>query len=451
MLIHSQQEEVRLLRYFNHGNCSSLILYSRLSRNTIDAMTSSPPSKIYLLFVIMSVFTRTASAWTANWINLDLDIASSINPPRSGHVAFGLNDKVYVFGGYAEDVTAAGPERYPTNDLWCFENKDSNDDDDDDDDGNGNKWTLVKPASSSQPQARLAAAAVTCQLNQDTTAGLLLGGWDSQKAGTGGVILKDVQVYSSNSNEDSGSDSWKELPTDLQEPTSRLCAVTLGDAQQVLIHNHRCTDHVLLLDLETSNLSKQPVSGTAPSARGLHACVRLPGTSKIVLFGGAAQDGNMSNEVFVLDTETWVWENCSSLQETESNHDGNDVPSPRASPCFIAVDEKTCILFGGAALSDEGGLHGCSDTWLLEIIDSENNNDGSSVTTRAKWTQLGEDGSTKAPPGRNAATLTPLSSKSRVLEGEEDDDNSQLFLLSGGWYPFRTTYGDNFVLKVTKK
>ena len=415
-------------------------------------MASSPPSKLYLpaalLLVVVSVLTQTASAWTAKWINLDLDIVSRINPPRSGHVAFGLNNKVYVFGGYAEDVTTA--ERYPTNDLWCFE----------DDNDNGNQWTLVKPASSSQPQARLAAAAVTCQLDQDTTAGLVLGGWDSQKAGTGGVILKDVQAYISSEDgaggniEDSGS--RRELQTDLQEPTSRLCAVTLGDGssftqkqKQVLIHNHRCTDHVLLLDLETSKLCKQPVSGTAPSARGLHSCVRLPGTSKIVLFGGAAQDGNMSNEVFVLDTETWVWENC-CLQETEKNHD--IVPSPRASPCFIALDENSCILFGGAAISDEGGLHGCSDTWLLELIESKSN-DGSSSTTRAKWTQLDEDGSANAPPGRNAATLTPLPSKPQVLRGEGDDDNgdSQFFLLSGGWYPFRTTYGDNFVLKVTKK
>jgi len=402
----------------------------------------SPNSKLLLieqLLVVISVFTPLASAWTAKWINLDLDVGSSINPPRSGHVSFSLDDKVYVFGGYAEDRETS--VRYPTNDLWCFG------------DGHDKRWTLVKPASSSQPQARLAAAAVTCQLDQDTTAGLVLGGWDSQEVGTGGVILKDIQAFTSGS-EDGGS--WTELPIDLQEPTSRLCAVPLVNESspstktRVLIHNHRCTDHVLLLDLETSKLSKQPVSGTAPSARGLHSCVQLSGTSKIVLFGGAANNGVMSNEVFVLDTETWVWEGC-CCHETENSN--NTVPSPRASPCFVALDEKSCILFGGASRTDEDGLHGCSDTWLLELIESKKN-DGSSITTTAKWTRLGEDKFVEAPPGRNAATLTPLLSKSLVIGGENDKtDNkkSQYFLLSGGWYPFRTTYGDNFVLKVTKK
>ena len=65
-----------------------------------------------------------------------------------------------------------------------------------------------------------------------------------------------------------------------------------------------------------------------------------------------------------------------------------------------------------------------------------------------------QDGSDESPPGRNAATLTPLASKPRALyeEGEDDGDDkdSKFFLLSGGWYPFRTTYGDNFVLKVSK-
>jgi len=388
------------------------------------------------MLLVATIFcTQTVSAWTAEWINLKLDVGGSINPPRSGHVAFGLEGKIYVFGGYAEDSTTA--ERYPTNDLWCFDASNQKD----------NKWTLIKPASSSQPQPRLAAAAVTCRLDQDTTAGLVLGGWDSQKAGTGGVILKDVQAFTSNDCEDGGS--WKEFPTDLQEPTSRLCALSLGDEnslkKQVLIHNHRCTDHVLLLDTETSELLKQPVSGISPSARGLHVCALLPGTSKVVMFGGAAQDGNMSNEVFVLDTEEWSWEDCTS-SETEG------MPSPRASPCLVAVDGKSCILFGGATPSSEVGLHGCNDTWLLELEESENK-DGSSAKTVAKWTRLSEDGSTAAPPGRNAASLTPLPLKPRILSGENDTvdgDNSQYFLLSGGWYPFRTTHGDNFVLKVTK-
>ena len=388
------------------------------------------------LLVFLSVFTQICSAWTAKWIDLDLDVGSSISPPRSGHVAFGLDENIYVFGGYAEDSDTSS--RYPTNDLWCFG------------DGDERGWTLVKHKSSSEPQPRLAAAAVSCKLG-DTTTGIVLGGWDSQEEGSGGVILKDILLFSSKSG-DGGS--WKEFPTDLKEPTSRLCAVPLVDKtspspeSKVLIHNHRCLDHILLLDLETSKIIKQSVSGTVPSARGLHSMVQLPGTTKILLFGGAAQNGLMSNEVFVLDTKTWIWENCSP-QDTENNVKA--APIPRASPCLVALDEKSCILFGGASRSD-AGLHGCSDTWLLELVEGATN-DGSSTTTKAKWTQLNEDKSTQAPPGRNAATLTPILSKSLSIGGDTDENNKKnthYFLLSGGWYPFRNTYSDNFVLKVTK-
>jgi hypothetical protein len=405
-----------------------------------------PPTNVYLLVLLLyAIIVEMASAWTAKWINLDL--SSKISPPRSGHVAFGLNQKIYIFGGYAEDETTE--ERYPTNDLWVFDPAVAA--------GAESSWKNVEPptSSQSQPQSRLAAASVTCKLDKDTSVGVVLGGWDSQQAGTGGVILKDVQLYSENdigsarSSDSNNNGTWKELSTDvLQQSTSRLCAVTLGgdessSSTKVLIHNHRCTDHVILLDVQTSELCQQPVTGSIPSARGLHSCVRLPGTNKIVLFGGAAQDGNMSNEVFILDTESWTWEEIGSIDDGPS-------PSPRASPCLIALDSDSCIVFGGATSTD-AGLHGCSDTWLLDLVESKNNNDDSSVT-KAKWTQLYQDESTEAPPGRNAATLTPFPSNPiELCEDENDNDHSQFFLLSGGWYPFRTTYGDNFVLKVSKE
>jgi N-acetylneuraminic acid mutarotase len=49
----------------------------------------------------------------AEWI--ELKPKSKITPPRSGHVAFRANDRLFVFGGYAEDEDL---KRYVTNDLW---------------------------------------------------------------------------------------------------------------------------------------------------------------------------------------------------------------------------------------------------------------------------------------------------------------------------------------------
>jgi Galactose oxidase, central domain len=259
---------------------------------------------LLLLAMTMTLNVPTSSAWSTEWINLDSNIAANnlnkIDPPRSGHVAFALENKVYVFGGYAEESI---DHRYPTNDLWIFDPQER--------DG----WKLVHNAAScispdssggtaSIPQQRLAAAAVTCQLpGENGKAGLVLGGWDSQEAGTGGVILQDLQAYSDDGT--CNTKSWKKMSLDLQQPTSRLCAVTLNNPHQVLVHNHRCVDHVLIIDLRSSQLTCQPTSGISPSPRGLHVCVLLPNTNKMVLFGGAAQDGNMSNEVFLLDTDTW--------------------------------------------------------------------------------------------------------------------------------------------------
>jgi hypothetical protein len=390
---------------------------------------------------------QTSLAWSTEWINLD-SVASNtnhnfnkINPPRSGHIAFALENKIYVFGGYAEESV---DHRYASNDLWVYDPQQR--------DG----WQPIHGAVTSTsldssgtfkiPQQRLAAAAVTCQLpGGEKKAGLVLGGWDSQEAGTGGVILQDIHMYSNGGT--TTSKSWKKLSFDLAQPTSRLCAVTLNNPNQVLVHNHRCIDHVLIVDLQSSQLIHQPTSGTSPSPRGLHVCVLIPNTNKMVLFGGAAQDGNMSNDVFLLDTETWKWQ---ALEHAAIKGEGIDTspPLPRASPCLVALDESTCLLFGGACRSEQGRLHGCNDMWLLKLIDGVGG-----TPHYYQWTKVHDDGSSNAPPGRNAATLTPLlSGRPAVLEGpsEADNENTKYFLLSGGWYPFRTTYNDNFVLKVTK-
>ncbi|KAG7362015.1 galactose oxidase [Nitzschia inconspicua] len=421
------------------------------------------PSIVYLTMTVLmtTILLPTSLAWSTEWINLENGIGSSssfqrIMPPRSGHVAFHLDDKIFVFGGYAaeQDEQEKGVEnrRYPINDLWVLDPTTKKSD---------QGWTRLHGAdeanteTASIPQQRLAAAAVTCQNKEGAVVGLVLGGWDSQEAGTGGVILQDLQAYCPSQN------TWQKLSFDLQQPTSRLCAVTLTttDPKKVLVHNHRCTDHVLILDMEkessssssSSPLTRQPTTGSPPSPRGLHACVLLPNTTKMVLFGGAAQDGSMSNEVFVLDTETWEWQAIEAVDNKELEEGEDRRPSPRASPCLVAIDESTCVLFGGATRSEQG-LHGCSDTWLLELVVGDDDSDNDDCS-RVRWTKLNDDGCPDAPPGRNAASLTRLSFRPAILEGKEVDASvisDQYFVLSGGWYPFRTTYNDNYVLKVTK-
>ena len=412
-------------------------------------------------------------AWTAEWIPVPQ--SNHIVPPRSGHVAFSLQDnQVYVFGGYAEQqdeepyddetrttTTTAMPIRYPINDLWAF-------------DGDTLGWKCVHPASlwgtidtaptatattaqregKGIPQQRLAAAAVGL-----SNKALVLGGWDSQEAGTGGVILNSIDLLALESEGDATRTDpvWKMDPSvNLGEPTSRQVAVALSDTT-VLMHNHRCTDHVLLIELPNNDedddgnkmtIRRQPTTGAAPSPRGLHTASVCSLGNKVVVFGGAAQTGEMSNELFVLYTITWEWSEIKVY---------GDVPTPRASPCFCVLEEDcnppddttqhsshqaTFVLFGGAdrSLAGEGvPLHGCNDLWLLHLtFHDDEGGPQSQSKTMATWERLLPTTSTTLPPGRNAATLTPLPNQPHT------------FVLQGGWYPFRKTHRETYLLKLKK-
>ena len=352
--------------------------------------------------------------WTAEWVKLKPK--QNIEPARSGHVAFTLKEEVYLFGGYAEVAKDGEVQRYPTNDLWKFDPAEPS-------------WKLVKAAdlhvddcdecneSNDLPQQRLASAAATLG-----DSAFLFGGWDPQTPGTGGVILDSISEFSASKGDWMGPS----LPTiSLQETTSRHVTISISD-DSILLHNHRCTDHVLLFQKESTTdkytLQKQVTKGSAPSPRGLHAACKL-GQDHIVVFAGAAQDQAMSNEVFVLNTSSWTWK---KLDPTTSS-----LPLPRASPCLCALDDTTCIVFGGATPSETIGLEGLNDLWLMKT-----NIEEGSVTWEKINLPEGED----IPPGRNAATLMPVNIP--------DFDDCQCFLLSGGWAPFVTTHNDSFVLKV---
>lgn len=368
--------------------------------------------------------TSLCRGWTAEWI--ELHPSQEIQPPRSGHVAFTLKDEVYVFGGYAEeDGNDGNVVRYPTNDLWKFSPEQSS-------------WQQVNKADlhvddcdecnekAKLPQQRLAAAAATL----DDSA-FLFGGWDPQTVGTGGVILDSISEFSH-------ADGWKGASLKeaaLGEMTSRHVAVTIAE-DTILLHNHRCADHVLIFQKSKAtgqySLKRQATKGDAPSPRGLHAACKL-GDNHLVVFGGAAQDQSMSNQVFILDLSSWTWNELSPSASSK-------LPSPRASPCLCALDEQSCIVFGGATPSEEGGLAGLNDLWLM-AADLEKGT--------VEWEELNAKGT---PPGRNAATLTPISKPNLGDTIGVNNGNSPLrcFLLSGGWYPFVKTHGDTFVLRIAE-
>ena len=379
-------------------------------------------------------------SYSADWIDLQSleNVPQKIHPPRSGANTVSCGGKILSFAGYAEEGTGSSVERHVVNDLWEFvpyqedaewgwkqRQRIANSDDNED-------------TERERPGPRLAFAMAALPAYS-----FVLGGWDPQVPGTGGVILDDVSML------DADSLTWSN-PTDVDGKlstipggsTSRHVAVALSD-DTICVHNHRCSDHVLLLrtshedDQNKVRWDRQQTSGDAPSSRGLH-CAAAIGGMNICIFGGAAQNQSMSNEAFVLDTTTWKWTKIDC---------GENAPAPRAGACLVSLDDTSVLLFGGATPT-EGGLLGLNDVWVLHVDDFE--------TGKGHWNCLIEhqavdnDGSNALPPGRNAASLTEIDA-STMLPGSMSAENSKCFLLQGGWAPFRMTYNDVFVLRITEK
>jgi len=428
---------------------------------------------------------------SAEWINLfspdtyspsssgsPPSLPGKIVPPRSGGVAFSTSNdgggcNLFYFAGYAEIASGGAstpPERFVVNDLWQFAPYQ--------DDSSPWGWREVKHPSTQNfiPGPRLATALAVLPSKGKDTLAVLLGGWDPQIPGTGGVILEDVSVLNVETME------WSE-PISMEEkgreatipggPTSRhvalpirICDVEGAEKDLILLHNHRCQNFVQLLSMDSSENSEnnlyakwtlQSTKGECPSSRGLHCAAQIVSstsniTKGVVIFGGAAKDGNMSNEVFFLDVHSWTWTklDCAGKQDIDDSHNKNGegivrgMPSPRAGACLCPLDEYSVLLFGGAEPSEEG-LRGLNDLWVLQV-DVENG--------KGRWECLipseTRNQSDSRPSGRNAATLTRIDPKGLLPKYLwEKALGDSFYILQGGWYPFLHTYDDVFVLRVS--
>lgn len=364
-------------------------------------MKLSPTTILSALFLVLP----TAMSLKAEWI--PLPNAQKISPRRSGHTAFsaGPSSPAYVFGGYIEedDPSKEGTPFRPfhrevRNDLWAFE------------DGSWKEQTTTGDI----PGPRLATATAVVGGNA-----YLFGGWDPQTREDGGIILETVHKL------DLETMEWSYLVDLPDGPASRHVALALPNGN-ILVHNHRCTDHVWIFDPETKEFTQQDTTGESPGSVGLHTAT-LFGESTVLVWGGATKDGTMSNRAHVLDLKTWTW------SEVKVDND-KDCPSPRAGACLCAYsctpEEKIACLFGGAETT-ESGLNPKGDVWALHLTDTSN----------GRWELLlgdKEEGDSSVPEPRNAATLTQIAS-----------GGATKFILTGGWAPFRQTWDDAFLLSIS--
>ena len=331
---------------------------------------------------------------------------SLVSPPRSGHTAAAdANGNVWLFGGYAE--YADGKPRDVVSDLWRY---------------SSGAWECIQPPAprgdTSRPGPRLATA---CAVLDNEL--LMVGGWDPEEAGTGGSILDDVWAL------DLETQKWSRCAPMPRGPSSRHIAAVVGG--NVIVHTFRCLDSVLVWDASSRALVEQPTSGTPPSSRGLHVGAAL-GEHTLIVFGGAAKDGGMSNEAYALDTRTWAWTQLASAPESGGGFLGKifgggeatgSTPSPRAGACAASVDGGVIVCCGAEA--SLAGLTPRADCWKLNVDEED--------YASASWELLLSDEAEGAPGARNAASLVPLGP-------------GQPLLLTGGWRPFVSTYEDSYLL-----
>ncbi len=276
----------------------------------------------------------------------------------------------------------------------------------------------------------------------------LFGGWNPNNREQGNEILDTVHSLDVESNE------WRKLPVTFPDgPTSRHVALTLPCNSRALLHNHRCTDFVYVFDAKTENFRKQKTSGTAPSSRGLHASCMLG--SFALFFGGADKSGQMSNEVFLLNTFTWEWTKAKFQIDENDPNAASKMPCVRAAPNIVAFNETCAILYGGAKASATG-LQPLDDVWALFM--NRFSGDGRWELISPSCLKAGPyetDDDSFIPHARNAATLTEIGTRPITIDGETSPvslvaaPKTKLYSLHGGWAPFRKTFIDDFVLRVS--
>lgn len=426
-----------------------------------------------------------SNSWHAQWIHhhphsqsIDTnDISSSsllTQPPRrSGQMSFIIPQKqpqyhpttsddkfsttndLYVFGGYVEEdiklsstttptelITTTehvggNVRRFATNDLWRYRinTKNNNHESDDSTSSSTTKsttnddgiWESIS-TNGNIPTERLVGTIVSFANDDDITTAYLIGGWNSNTNNPDEMFLDTIHrldiIPDSNN-----ATKWTLLPVRIPDgPCSRHISIPLSK-NRILIHNHRCIDYVYIFDCITNQFHKQVTTGNFPGSIGLHCCTTI-NHNQLFIFGGAYQNGTMSNHIHVLDLNEWKW------TSTTSTNTNIQQPTPRAGSSMCYVDDESVIIYGGAERSDDGSgsLKARGDVWLYHIPTHQ-------------WTLLMNDDTIQnIPSPRNAASLLPI-----IVSTTKQKQTEQYYKLYGGWLPFQETYNDNYWLHLYKK
>jgi hypothetical protein len=356
--------------------------------------------------------------------------------PRSGASAVVVKDQVLMLCGYDEcknaDANATTPpQRNATNDAFAFSASD-------------HTWHALAIATARQdlPTPRLAAGAV--ELGGSA---YLIGGWAAGGPAHGAdAFLADVWRLAPASPASSSSAAWTWTRLELEPGSvealggggvSRFACAAVSSTRAIL-HTHRCSDHVVALDVASSSSSVNAAAATArfsrlpvlpdpehgaPSSRGLQSMTLVGGGKRLLVFGGAPQKGGMLGDLWALDGD-FVAGGGGELRWTrlwggpaEGDADSAAAPHVRCSHVAADVDGGLFIL-GGSYYTEQGSLCPLDDAWRFDLKGGKG------------WQKVALEGAT--PAARNAAILAPL--------------GGQRLLYHGGWRPFVETYDDTWII-----
>lgn len=177
-----------------------------------------------------------------------------------------------------------------------------------------------------------------------------------------------------------------------------------------------------------------------------------------LFFGGADKTGSITNDVFLLNTFTWEWTPVKIKLDANDPNPEMAMPSVRAAPSMVSYNETCAVLYGGAKAS-ESGLEPLDDVWALFVnrFSGEGRWDLISPVSSTSLKIGKEKGGSVMPPGRNAATLSEITVPAPTKKGDTTCSTfnriaapqTKYFLLHGGWAPFRQTFMDDFILRVS--
>lgn len=276
-----------------------------------------------------------------------------------------------------------------------------------------NEWK--KLPLSSKPGVRMYAASAVLEDKL-----VMFGGWDPGAPGSGGEFLKDIWEFNVQTHE------WTEVEAQLPFPVSRHTACTVNG--MVVVHTYKG----IFVYRKDGSLTEQETTGDVPDEMSMCAAAPL-NDSQMIIFGGSTKNQQMSQDAYLLDTNTWEWTKLAVNENNNGNDNVDDRPPQMASSCAARVADNEIIIFGGAGIGSTGydggfGLVPQKDTWKLKVT-----NGG----TQALWekVEMPSSETCNTPEGRVAASLCPI--------------GPSTFLLQGGFDPLtKTTFDEPWILSL---